>query len=568
MNCQQKPGNAASSATRNGLIASSKQASFLTRTLKDYHAYPARCTKTGRKCDGYSQLKHDYQTQIISYALGPSRGPRAAISLSSTYDNVHYLKFYYYHVGPMLSGRFDTEFWCGIVLQMAHAEPTVRNAMIALAHLNQHQCGSLAQARQFPATNNTESGRQFGLYYNKAIRCLVVRMTEASYAPETGLVTCLLFACIEFLRAEMQNALLHMRNGLYIVSELRRKHGISASSSLPDTVLRPNGVSGPLNMIERTLVPVFTQGLISALLYGVDVDTEFAFLHPTPLKHVHTQAFTSLREARLVYCEIRNASILLARDMAIKIFQGLEPSTSDLERQTYILSCHQTWLKGLLAFQENTRDMSEDDELAISALKLGYHATYTATACAHDACQMSFDTHLDSFEAIIYHATLLINNTMDIATRTQTQRSHTGAAANFTFDTLLVPALYYTALRCRHPVTRREAIALLSRKLAREGLWDPEQYRIVAERVVEIEEKEVDERGWPVERTRLWSGTATADADEESGFRADFLFAKDVGRGVAGMWSGWYGLDGKERKGVSVGELYVEVPVQRCSDSS
>jgi hypothetical protein len=181
---------------------------------------------------------------------------------------------------------------------------------------------------------------------------------------------------------------------------------------------------------------------------------------------------------------------------------------------------------------------------------------------------MSFDTHLDSFEAIIYHATLLINNTMDIATRTQTQRSHTGAAANFTFDTLLVPALYYTALRCRHPVTRREAIALLSRKLAREGLWDPEQYRIVAERVVEIEEKEVDERGWPVERTRLWSGTATADADEESGFRADFLFAKDVGRGVAGMWSGWYGLDGKERKGVSVGELYVEVPVQRCSDSS
>jgi hypothetical protein len=95
-----------------------------------------RPRRHGRKCDRYCQLKHDFQTQIISSALGPSARTEGAPS--SLHDNVHYLEFYYYCVGPMLSGIFDHDFWCGTVLQMAHAEPTVRNAVIALVHLNQH----------------------------------------------------------------------------------------------------------------------------------------------------------------------------------------------------------------------------------------------------------------------------------------------------------------------------------------------------------------------------------------------------------------------------------------------
>lgn len=459
----------------------------------------------------------------------------------------------------MLSGRFDTDFWCGIVLQMAHAEPAVRNAMIALAHLNQQQCGSLTHAHQLAIAQDEQSSRQFGLYYNKAIKTLVARMADASYAPEMGLVTCLLFACIEFLRAETQHALLHMRNGLCIVSELRRNHAV-ASSSLYLTRLVRNGASGPLDLIEKTLVPVFTQGLISTLLHGIDVDTEFAFLD-SPLQESHMTGFTSIREARFAYCELRNASILLARNMAIKIFQGQKPSASDLERQAQVLSCHRTWSEALLAF-ESSRNLSEEDKRCISALKIGYYATYTATACVHSARQTSFDAHLNSFKAIIYHATLLINAmTVAIPSRPQTHRLN--AAANFTFDTSLVPALYFAALRCRHPAIRREAIALLSRNLPREGLWDPEQYRILAERIVQIEEMEVDEKGWPVERTRLWSGTVTPDAREKSGFRASFLFARDVGRGVGMMWEKGSGRNGEGGLGLTVGELYVDVPVQR-----
>lgn len=496
-------------------------------------------------------MKHAYQTQVISFALGPSRMPQHPVSSFSGSGNAQYLEFYYYHIGPMLSRRFDGDFWCGIVLQMAQAESSVRNAMIALAYLNQTQRGSLANTRHDTSKKDGETSRQFGLHYNKAIRCLVARMSEASYAPETGLVTCVLFACIEFLRANKQNALLHMRNGLYIVSELRRRHGVDTLSRESRTKIIHSGISGPLGMIEKTLVPMFTQGLISALLHGVDVDMEFAFLESTLLNHLHLQTFNSLREARFSYCEMRDASIILARDFAIKLFQGLEPSPSDVERQTHVLACHQTWFRALLAYEENSAFISEEDRLAMIALKIGYYTTYTASACVHDASQMSFDAYLDSFKTIIYHAKFLVNKTVNTASPAQEQRMHSGASANFTFDTCLVPALYYVALRCRHPSTRRAAIALLSRDLPREGLWDPDLYRIVAERIVEIEEKEVDGRGWPVERTRLWSASVTADVGEESGLRSDFLFARDVGRGMGNTWS--------EKKVPSVAELYVEV---------
>jgi hypothetical protein len=483
--------------------------------------------------------------------LDPSRVPQHPVSSFSGSGNAQYLEFYYYHIGPMLSRRFDGDFWCGIVLQMAQAESSVRNAMIALAYLNQTQRGSLADARHDTSKKDVETSRQFGMHYNRAIRCLVARMSEASYAPETGLVTCVLFACIEFLRADKQNALLHMRNGLYIVSELRRTHGVDTLFRESRTKIIHNGISGPLEMIEKTLVPIFTQGLISALLHGVDVDMEFAFLESTLLNHLHLQTFNNLREARFSYCEMRDASIILARDFAIKLFQGLEPSPSEVERQTHVLACHQTWFRALVAFEESSALISEEDKLAMSTLKIGYYTTYTASACVHDASQMSFDVYLDSFKAIVYHADVLVNNTVNTPSSTQEQRMRSGAAANFTFDTCLVPALYYVALRCRHPSTRRAAIALLSRNLPREGLWDPGLYRIIAERIVEIEEKEVDGSGWPVERTRLWSASVTADVGEESGLRSDFLFARDVGRGMGNTWS--------EKKVPSVAELYVEV---------
>lgn len=502
-------------------------------------SYPIRCTSTGRTCDGYAQSKTEYQIQVFSYAQKPSLNPKNAISTLSEFgDNVHYLEFYYHCAGPMLSGRFDTEFWLRIVLQMAHSEPAVRSALIALGYLNEHETGSLEHARRSAATENGYERKRFWFYYNKAIRYLVDRMAEPSYTPEVGLVTCLLFVCIEFLQANACTAFTHIRSGLKIVSELRRKH--RAGSPTQRTGLTQNSFSMPLDMIEKTLVPILTQGLISALVYGVNAETEFAFLKTLP-QHLNAHHFASVREARFSYWDLRNASVLLARDMTMKVFQAIPPTVSDFRRRDHVLECHCTWFQALLAL-EGLQEISTEDKIDISALKIGYYSSYTACACVLDARQMFFDAHLRSFRTLLEHANLVIN-AIGLLNASRTQTSYSNTAANFTFDTSLIPALYYTALRCRCPTTRREAVSLLSLNLPREGLWDAEQHRIVAERVIEIEEKEVDDRGWPIERARLWSSVVDTEINKNSEFRANFLLAKDVGMGGEKAWSERYTLD-------------------------
>ena len=59
------------------------------------------------------------------------------------------------------------------------------------------------------------------------------------------------------------------------------------------------------------------------------------------------------------------------------------------------------------------------------------------------------------------------------------------------FHDNVIPPLYYTACRCRHPRLRRTALALLkevARVNPREALWDARYLVPVVERVIELEE--------------------------------------------------------------------------------
>ncbi|KAH7389899.1 hypothetical protein BKA66DRAFT_460063 [Pyrenochaeta sp. MPI-SDFR-AT-0127] len=497
-----------------------------------------RCIKTGRICDGYAQLDRDYFVQVFSHAQARSGRLERTVPTVSLYgDNVHCLEFYFHCVRPMLSGRFDTQFWSRIALQLAHAEPSVRNALIALSHLSKCEPGTLEHARRSTATKDPSQLKPFWYSYNNAVKCLVNRIAEPSYTPEVGLVSCILFVCIEFLRTDSHTAFTHLKNGLRIVSELRRERRTDLGTRQEGSAQHRFGAS--TSMIEEELVPILIQGLMSALMYGVDVDTEFTFLEHQPSCN-YKQRFYDIREALSSYWDLRNASVLLARDMAMKLHQGVRPTKSDLQRRDYILQDHCTWLQALLEL-ESFSNASTDERVSFSALKLAYYSTYTACACVTDTHEMSFDAHLSTFEALILHAKVIVKS-MGITNVADPLRSRKDAVANFTFDTALIPALYHTALHCRCPTTRREAVTLLSLNIPREGLWDAQQHCIVAKRVIEIEEMEVDERGWPTEQARLSSSIVGLDLDKDGMFRADFLFAKDLGARTDKGWSERFAL--------------------------
>jgi hypothetical protein len=54
-----------------------------------------------------------------------------------------------------------------------------------------------------------------------------------------------------------------------------------------------------------------------------------------------------------------------------------------------------------------------------------------------------------------------------------------------------IPPLYLVAIKCRDPITRREAISILEETNGREGLWDARLHARVARRWMEVEESSV-----------------------------------------------------------------------------
>ncbi|CAO2655300.1 Nn.00g103640.m01.CDS01 [Neocucurbitaria sp. VM-36] len=478
--------------------------------------YMGRCTSTGRKCDGYPPTKSDFQVQAWSASQDSS--PQHAVPVLAEFgDTVRYLEFYHHCALPTLSSNFDRDFWSRIALQMAHSEPAVRHALIALGYLYHTEPGSMKHARsRFAAFN--DRGTLLS-HYNKSVRCLVDRLAESSCPPEITLVTCIFFVCIEFMRGNYHTGFTHLTNGLKIISQRRqRRLHDSPFSATGDGPEKAPDKFTDTTMIEEKLAPIFIRGIASALLYGVDAEKVFDMPWPTQTGLQH-RPFASFLDAQKACHEIQNVSILTIRTMAMKLYQQEPISTEDLKHQRDLLDCHRSWYHNL-ELLERQQKLSKDEQIASSALRASYYSTFIYLTCAADVRQTPYDAFTEPFKKILHHSKIVIDSST----------LPTLHAARFTFDISIIPPLYFVGCRCRSPAIRREAVALLARNPPREGLWDAEQHVVVTNRLIEMEEKEVDpETGWPVERTRFWSSVVDANMDRDGGFWVSFLLAQWLG---------------------------------------
>ncbi|KAF2464470.1 uncharacterized protein BDR25DRAFT_242370 [Lindgomyces ingoldianus] len=477
-----------------------------------------RCTSTGRKCDGYAQV-----AGFNPQALVPTQSSsfRSTVPmLSGLGDSVLYLEFYHHCAAPTLASNFDHEFWSRIVLQMAQSESAVRHAVIALGYLVKTEPGNLKHARSVSAS---DSRKTLLLHYNKAVRCLVHRMAESSYPIEVGLVTCLLFICIEFLRGDYYTAFTHLHSGLKIIAEWwQRPQNASQSSlpSLPSSIAIAKTVAGP-SIISGKLIPMFIRAIATGLLFGAPFEPLLKRFCTRP-QILQGRPFTSVLEAQSAIYGLRNATVILVSVVTRKVISGTKPTTKDLQYHAYLLSCHDSWFRALRILEREGK-LSREDSVVASSLKISHYSTYIALAGAIDAHQTSFDAHISSFKALNHHAKIVLDS-MNLPTSSPSASKQ--GAAHFTFEISLIPPLYFAAIHCRCPATRRESVSLLARNPPREALWDPKQHAVVARRVIEIEEREVDqETGRPVQRTRLASANIHGDMDENGGFWVSFTSA-------------------------------------------
>ncbi|KAF2640268.1 hypothetical protein P280DRAFT_452890 [Massarina eburnea CBS 473.64] len=484
-----------------------------------------KCTGTGRQCGGYVQAKGTAKhkqngAQDLIQSIIRFSSPASVPTLSVSSDSAQYLEFFHTTAGRTLCSNYDNNFWRRLAPQMAQTEPSVRHALIALAYLNRAESGTIKNAAVSLSVDRR--GLLFH-HYNKSVRHLIERINDASYTPEIGLVTCLLFICIEFLRANYHTAFTHLYNGVKVISEWYQnysKDGTSTKNSVPSIseITRAAFESGT-TMTE--IVPMFFRTVTCALLFGVEIEKIIGMPVTTPRSFDH-RPFYDIYDARTASLEFQNASLAFIRDTAPRSFPPPKVRRKTIALQERLLEGHRSWWHAFEVFERSTQ-LSPEEKAMASELKAGWYAIFIAVACVTSVEQTPYDAYIDYFKAVVRH----IKRVFDYKGLPQQP------AANFTFEVMLLPLLYFALQRCRCPTTRREALAQMERNAPREALWDYDQHALVSRRVIDIEEEEVDPvTGWPVEDTRLWCAVLDGSIESTGGFWVNFARATWVVEGA------------------------------------
>jgi hypothetical protein len=180
---------------------------------------------------------------------------------------------------------------------MAHREPVILDALLAIAVLHEHpqymkscltgeDC-DYPTPRDHPALSGNPIDKfhaQALRHYNRSIRTLRAVADPANVSSSVALLSCALFTCIEVLRDDVFAALALLENGVMLV-----KRFSICSGDLDDDVL--STVKG---MFSR-------MGLVTAL-FGQSQPVNALIDDPMPKNG--KLAFSSLYEARTALCRL------------------------------------------------------------------------------------------------------------------------------------------------------------------------------------------------------------------------------------------------------------------------
>ncbi|KIW19614.1 hypothetical protein PV08_00187 [Exophiala spinifera] len=407
------------------------------RKVKCDEAKPhcARCTSTGRRCDGYLSK------------------PRAGLSLHESCrltknggrdGEARAFDFFRHVAGPALSGQFDAYFWTNMVTQVSHREPAVRHAVMALSSLYE----------QFQDMNKSPllaSINRFAVHhYNSAIKELLSARDDA-----VVLLVCALFICVEFLQGNKESAIEHCRNGILILNK-----------AAPSLSLRHDYL--PLIFCRLSIFPLFFGCSVSSFPYVAGLDA----------KAQHH--FSKIADAQCSLDVLLSESIRFIRsteDYRLGTLRHTAVPSSIREKQDCLERSLSAWF---YAFSEFHAAQPPSDSRAVRyhLLQMRYLVTQIWVNVALEQNETAYDRHLDQFRSIVHIASQVV---------LPGSRDHS-LRPKFICEMGFTPLLYFVVMKCRSLPTRLTALSLMKELgISRENLWDLNTMYCVGRRLVEME---------------------------------------------------------------------------------
>ncbi|KAL8356423.1 hypothetical protein RB601_001637 [Gaeumannomyces tritici] len=497
------------------------------RKVKCDEAKPfcVRCMKSGRQCDGYldpSVMGSRRKSNRDGRALSVGGSPYSSFSTLLEWalpEEKRAFHFFQHVTAPHLAGDLDAVFWKVLVLQVCQAEPAVRHAVLAVSSMHESLTQGDGPAAISPASSphldpaSPGTKASFALQqYNKAIACLLDRMKDTTSRPLAPLLTCVLFVCLEFMHGKDKESLIHLEQGRQILSKLERK----ATSR-----------NAEIDMVKLHLVPIYLRLSLTSFLFGgrpVPIPQSLKTLPEVPTM------FESVHEIRFVLYDFMDEVLrFMQRARQARYGNNVPAETvASLGEEQDSLTKRLAKFGVAFSLYQVVRP-AHMSEVSSAVFQMYLHAMNIWVATSLSSAEACFDDHLSSFSAIIPLAALILNkpepfSTMGKARAAQQQPGESAdSRAIFTFETYVIPILYYVATKCRHPLIRHSALDLLKQNPhRRENLWQASRMAAIAEHIVKVEEESVgdDTSNPPFHPTMLMS--PPYDASPEQNQRSVF----------------------------------------------
>lgn len=370
------------------------------------------------------------------------------------------------------------------MLQISQHEPAVRHAVLAVSSLHEGLGASFSDG----ALSHPQ--QSFALQqYNKAISRLLEQMNNPLTKPLASLLTCVLFVCIEYMQGKDKESLIHLEQGRQLLTRIDQR------SNDPD-----------MEYVVRHIVPLYTRLSLTSFLFGGSPVRIPDTLKPQREIPAIFESFDSMRHSLHDFME-----------QAFRFTQSARPAKNindSLPQETLtLLEAEQEQLLSRLsklnvAFSLFRASRSRPSpEKCLLVLQMYLHAQYIWISTALNSSEVVYDNFLPSFAAIVPLAAAYLDLESPLQQRPlyrqQSSSRYTvipeqlsiAYASNFTFETHIIPPLYYVATKCRHPLIRRSALDLLQRNPSRrENLWRASVMGALAGHIVSLEEQSSQEQ--------------------------------------------------------------------------
>jgi hypothetical protein len=394
---------------------------------------------------------------------------------------------------PAFAGGSETGFWESLLLKVGQQEPVVLKGIVALGTLHEDY-----QTREGKFNNQLidEPSYQHALQlYGKALRQLNGHLHQGSaQGAKLAIISSILFACFEVLRRNNMAAVIHYQAGL---RELTRQMNLTKTNRM----LAPGSSSPPaLGTIPQgeldELLRVFARYDIQACTFSKAHTERLDFNLPRVLPTSLT-----LPEVRM-----HLDNLLISVYQLVKSNLGMyrywrreTVPVNWLNQKEEATKTFEAWLSALEDFFRHSNvTLRPGDAKSLLGLRLQIRvALIMLKTCIDCGPESSFDVFENEFEDMIVQVEKTAN-----ALGLHECPPLDNEATPFTMDLGIIHPLFFIATKCRNWALRRRAVVEL-RRAGREGVWEGPIMAVVADRIAQIEEKDVP-RGEDIpERNRL-----------------------------------------------------------------